>query len=183
MKKILILLISIVCFAVVSAQTDTKVTLGANEYYYSFTVPSTHYITGYTNTAGFTYTVDINKTAPCNVVWFAELDSVKSSSGTDSINVDIKQNYKLFNEQTSWTTQKTVAADLDNAGDYVNVIADSSYIIPTGSGGAGNKNIPLTKIDFGRLHQLSVTPTSGAGVGKVNDRVKIVKVICKVYQR
>lgn len=185
MKNILVILLALVSFSAfgqLAVPSNGPFKLAENQYYYEFTIPASHYITGYTNASGITYSVDINKDAPCNVVWYVDMDSVKSSSGTDSMNVDVKQNYKIFTDQ-SYTTLKTIAVDLDQNGDYGAAVLDSSYIIPTGSGTAGNKNISLTRPEFGRIHQLSITPTSGPGVGKVNDRVKVVKVAIKIYKR
>lgn len=189
MKRILsILIFSLVAFTLTAQKTvqSTK-TLSKNVYdsdyaYYEFPMTSQDYITGYVNASGLTYTVTLNKDVPSNVIWYLEMDSVKSSSGTDSINVDIKLNYKHFSQQSAYTTAKTIAVDLDNAGDYKALVADSSYIMPTNFT-AGGDNVYLGKPDFANIYQLSITPTSGAGVGKLNDRVTIKKVVCRVKLR
>jgi len=189
MKKYLLSLILLITSASLFAQLDRNVTLSKNVYdanysYYSFpVVATTDYITGYTNYTGLTYTVTLNKDVPTNVVWYLELDSTKSASGTDSINVDVKLNFKHFDGQATYTTLKTIAVDLDGSGDYKAVVADSSYIVPTGSGSAGNKNVSLLKADYANVVQLSITPTTGPGVGKINDKVVIKKVYCRVKLR
>lgn len=170
------------------AQTDRALSFGTNPAkldYYQLEFPvvsTTDYITGYVHTTGLTYTATVTDPRPCQVLWYIAMDSIKSASGTDSINVDVKWNHKKFAAE-SYTTLKTIAVDLDANGDYASAVLDSSYIIPTGSGDAGNKNIPLARPEFSRIFQLSITPTSGAGVGKLNDKVVIKKVYCKVIYR
>ncbi len=109
------------------------------------------------NTSGLTYTVNVNKNVPVNVYWYLEMDSIKSSSGTDSINVDVKLNYKHFSNQAAYTTAKTVAVDLDGSGDYKSLVADSSYLQSTNFTTNGD-NVYLGKPDFANIFQLSITP-------------------------
>jgi hypothetical protein len=184
MKKLIFIVGLILAFVSSQAQIAKTIVLDANpnnsKYtYYEFPITASDYMTGYVNTTA-TFTVDINKEVPCEVVWYLDLDSVKMT-GTDSLNVDVKHNYKIFADE-SYTTLKTVAVDLDGAGDYGASIKDSSYLYPIGAGAAG-KNIALAKVEFGRYHQLAISHTTGAGVGKLGDRIKIVKVACKVYLR
>lgn len=187
MKKLITLLL-LFSTVLVSAQTNivkSKI-MNSNETsvdysFYEFPMSSSDFLAGTKDSAVFT--VYLNKPYPCEVYWFVQADTIKSASGTDSINLDIKHNYKRFDDETAWTTLKTVAWDGDANGDYKSAILDSSYLVPTGSGSAGNKNVPLAKPEFARIHQLTLTPTTGPGLGKLNDKIIIRKVAVRVVIR
>jgi len=181
MKKLFsILLLALVGF-VAFGQTNISYikTLDVNESssefsYYSFPLGSSDYLAATKDSALFT--VNLNKHYPCEVYWFVKIDTV---AAPDSANLNIKHNYKRFSDE-SYTTLKTRSWDGDGTGDFSSAVIDSSYL---NGNYVLNKNISLTKPEFARIHQLSITPTPGAGIGKNNDRILIKKVEVKVVVR
>lgn len=178
MKQLILLSSLIFVFAVGSSQVTKTYTLPDGSYYYEFPITSADILDEATGKTSATFTLTVNKGEPVNVVWYVDLDTIKYSSGTDSLNFDLKYNYKVFADQ-SYTTLKTIAYDGDGTGDYGAMISDSSYIMPT----VDKKNVPLTAPEFGRIFQLSITQTTGAGMGVINDKLRIIAIKAKVYKR
>jgi hypothetical protein len=183
-KSIFIIVLSILALGLF-AQTNIVKTftlpnnpLDNNYTYYSFPLGTSDYLAGTKDSALFT--VYTNKSVPVEVSWYVALDTANMGSNSDSCNMNIKENYKKFDEQ-SFTTLKTIAWDGDATGDYAAEVSDSSYIVkpPT----AGSYNVSLTKPEFARIFQISITPTSGAGLGTYRDKFRISKVIVSVKLR
>jgi hypothetical protein len=180
MKQLFILFsLLFVCFAGSSQITKTY-TLNSDAFYYEFKITTDDILAEATGKTSATFTLLVNKGEPVEVVWYVDLDTIAYASGTDSLNFDIKYNYKIFSDE-SYTTLKTITYDGDGTGDYGALVADSSYLYPTGQ--SNWNNVPMTRPEFGRYYQLSITQTTGAGMGVINDRLRIVAIKAKVYKR
>jgi hypothetical protein len=187
MKKIIFIsLISIFSIGLFAQTNIVKtVTLSNNPTdntytYYSFPLGASDYLAGTKDSALFT--VYVNKSVPVEVSWWLSLDTANMGTNADSINMNIKENYKKFDDAT-YTTLKTIAWDGDATGDYAAEVSDSSYIGWPALKAASTRNISLTAPEFARIYQLSITPTSGAGLGTYHDKFRISKVIVSVKLR
>jgi hypothetical protein len=186
-KSIFIIVLSILALGlfaqtnIVKTVTLSNNPLDNNYTYYSFPLSATSdYLAGTKDSALFT--VYTNKSVPVEVSWYVALDTANMGSNSDSCNMNIKENYKKFDEQ-SFTTLKTIAWDGDATGDYAAEVSDSTYLVFPPLAATSTRNISLTKPEFSRIFQLSITPTSGAGIGTYRDKFRISKVIVSVKLR
>ena len=174
MKYILsFLLVAFMVLGTIAQDLTRTKTLSRNESrqeysYYSFPMSTSRdYIA--VDHDELVYEININKHSPAEVQWYLAIDTI---GAPDSMNVDIDLDFQVY-EAEGYTTLKLTAWDGDNDGDLAAAIRDSSHI--------GVQILPLNAPVFARQSRLSMTPTTGAGVGVVGDRANIIAVIAKVH--